>query len=105
MAWDFTGLNPYDPKTTIWDDLTVAEEYGKENIESCAAAAFENYKDDYVQLTELIMALNHKSWAHTRDELCSFYSDLYYKYDGAAIDYLESTNNQEGLDYFFKTLD
>lgn len=80
----------------------------KETIEDTVNNLFERYKDDYIELTNLIMAVNHKSWDCYKignNRMSEIYSDLYYKYYEKAISYLEETNNSEGLKYFFRTLD
>jgi len=105
MGWNVKEITGYEPKTTFWDDFTIAENFGREEIEDTASRAFEEWKDNYEFLTELIMVINHKSWEHSRDSLCNVYVDLFYEYDGRAINYLEETHNEEGLNYFFRTLD
>ena len=91
----------------FWERFDAAELCGNETIKGVAEASFDEYKDDVKNLTALVMVINHKSWAwHDlhRDELCSLYADLYYKYYEKAINYLDKTN-PEGLTYFIRTLD
>ena len=96
----------YQYKTTFWSDFSLAEAYGVEAVEDTAKRAFDEWKDDIVYLTELVMILNHKCWYHYQenDVLSETYERLYYLYDSMAYDYLEQ-HNPDGLDYYFKTLD
>ena len=98
----------YEPLTTFWDDFTIAERFNVKAIEETARKAFNEWKDNYKYLTELIMVINHKCWEHYHNgnnKLSDFYSNLYYEYDERAIDYLEKNYGEEELRYFFRTLD
>ena len=107
QKWNVEEAIGYKPLTTFWEDFSIAERFGIDAIKDTAARAFEAWKDNYKFLTELIMVINHKSWAwnEINRELMSFYSDLYYEYDEKAYSYLEKTGNKEALTYYFKTLD
>lgn len=108
MSWALAHMFGYEPISTFWDDFTYAEQSGVNKIKEMAASLFEDWKDDYKFLTELIMVINHKSWYwndYNNDEYTKLYSDLYYEYDDKAITYLESKQDQEALNYYFRTLD
>ena len=53
------------------------------------------------------MVINHKCWYwyEKNQEFSVCYNDLYYMYDGLAIDYIENTMGQKELSYYFSTLD
>lgn len=105
MEWQPFG---YEPITTFWQDFTIAEIYGDENIEETTQTAFSNYCSDVKYLTELIMVLNHKCWywyEHGKESLSKLYETLFYEYDNRAIKYLEEQGNEEDIRYFFSTLD
>ena len=98
----------YKYVTTFWTDFDIAEKFGSKAIKDTAARAFEEWKNDIVYLTELVMVINHKCWDYyfkNKDELSQIYSNLYYEYYDKAIDFLEKKNNKEELNYFFRTLD
>lgn len=101
MAWRMARELGYNPITTFWDDFTIAEPFGEAAIKDTAKRAFNEWKHDYKYLTELIMVLNHKAWECKK--FSELYSNLYYKYDRKAIEYLEK--DEEAIHYYFKTLD
>ena len=93
----------YETKTTFWDDFSVAEIFGKDAILETYARAFEEWKADYIYLTELVMVLNWKCWYWVKDSevYSQLYSDLYYKADDYACKRLKG----EELSYYYKTTD
>ena len=106
MSWALANEIGYKPITTFWEDFSIAEKFGSRSIEETAERCFKEWKHDYKYLTELVMVLNHKSWYHEshRNKIISdLYSKLYYKYDSLAIEELK--NNEEGIHYYFRTLD
>ena len=108
MAWKMARELGYNPITTFWEDFTIAENFNAKAVEQTAKKAFDEWKDNYKYLTELIMVINHKCWEHYHrgnSKLSALYSDLYYKYDEMAINYLEKNFGEEEQLYFFRTLD
>ena len=104
--WQLAEEIGYTPITTFWDDFSIAEKFGSQAIDDTAKRCFDEWKHDYKYLTELIMVLNHKSWYYDSKNnrpISDLYSKLYYKYDSLAIEALK--NNEEGLHYYFRTLD
>ena len=103
--WKIAEEIGYTPMTTFWDDFSIAEKFGQSAIADTAKRAFNEWKHDYVYLTELILVLNHKSWEYAiiNSELSSFYSDLYEIYDNKA--YNEIKDNPEASRYYYRTLD
>ena len=97
----------YEYQTTFMYDFAAVDGEGEIAIKDLAEKLFQQYKDNIVYLTELIMVINHRSWQwfQVDDELCDIYTELYYEYDEKAINYLEKKGNQEELTYFFRTLD
>lgn len=98
----------YEFQTTFRTDFAIADSFGHEATKDTAARAFEEWKDNIIYLTELIMVINHRcwDWYHVGDvEMSALYSDLYYEYYEKAVDYLEEKGNKEDMSYFFRTLD
>ena len=92
----------------FWGEFDLAEISGSETIKDLAKKSYEKYKDDIVALTDLVMVINHKSWAwhdFHRDNLSELYANLYYEYYEKAINYLEKKDDQDDLTYFIRTLD
>ena len=90
-AWTIAQEIGYTPQTTFWQDFSIADLYGAEAIADTYRRAFDEWKDNYIYLCELVLVLNHKSWQHaeTRPDLAELYSDLYYKADEYALDHLK----------------
>ena len=106
--WWRAEMIGYHPYTTFWQDFSIAERFGTEEIAATAHNCFEEWKHDIHYLTELIMVINHKCWDwhdEGNDELSNFYSKLYYNYDDKAISYLEKHGTEEDRHYYFQTLD
>lgn len=93
----------YEPKTTFWDDFTIADKFGIDSVKDTYKRAFNEWKDNYIYLTELVMVLNHKIWQHyeSNEVLGRLYNDLWREADEYGC------NNLKGdeLEYFYKTLD
>ena len=65
--------------------------------------AFEEWKEHYKYLTELILVLNHKIWQYhdTCPEFAALYNSLWEKADLYAVENLKG----EELDYFYEVTD
>lgn len=100
--WTMAKELGYEPKTTFWMDFSIADMFGANAVKDTYNRAFEEWKDNYIYLTELVMVLNHKIWQHANDEaLGSLYEDLWERADEYAINNLKN----EELSYFFSTTD
>lgn len=102
MRWGIEEYG-YEPKTTFWQDFTIADKFGIEAIEDTYKRAFNEWKDDYIYLTELVMVLNWKGWeySYSNQTLCELYTKLWGKADNYACKHLKGKE----LDYFLKTTD
>lgn len=93
----------YETKTTFWVDFSIADRFGISAIKDTFNRAFEEWKDNYVYLTELVMVLNWKIWDwYERDEdTARVYNTLWEIADSYAVDNLKG----EELSYFYNTTD
>lgn len=92
----------YKPKTTFWQDFSIADRFGITAIKDTFKRAFNEWKSDYIYLTELSMVLNHKSWQYQDNTaLCGLYADLYYQVRDYALDNLTG----DELSYYLDTTD
>lgn len=93
------------PETLDWQRFSIAERFGVDEIKSVYNDIFEESKDDYKLLTELVMVLNHKSWQHCQNiensRLCKLYASLFRTTNKYAHDHLQG----EGLTYFLDVTD
>ena len=54
-----TNFN-YEVKTTFFDDFSIADRFGAAAIKDTFKRALNEWKNNYVYITELCMVLNHK---------------------------------------------
>lgn len=112
--WNITEMTGYEPKTTFWDDFSIADKFGLDAIQDTYKKAMKEWSKDYIYMTELAMVLNWKCWEHyhrSRNELKPFrddhaqlskwYSDQYYK----MLDWADKHLKKNELVYFYDTLD
>lgn len=102
MYWGIIEFG-YEPKTTFWQDFSIADKFGVDAVKDTYERAFKEWKKDYVYLTELVMVLNWKIWQYYEkdDELANVYNDLWGKTDQFACKNLKGNE----LSYFLKTTD
>lgn len=93
----------YEVKTTFWEDFSIADRFGMAAVKDTFKRAFDEWKGNYVYLTELVLVLNHKIWQHyeTNTPLARVYNALWEKADNYGCNHLKG----EELDYFIRTLD
>lgn len=90
--------------TTFWQDFSIADAFGIEAVKDTYKRAFEEWKSDYMYLTDLVIVVNHKCWQHYErgnEELSALYSDLYYK----THDYARKHLKGDELTYYFHVTD
>lgn len=96
--------NNYNFKTTFWSDFTIAEAFGADAIIDTFNRAFNEWKSDYIYLTELVLVLNWKLWnwyEKGEDAIAKIYDTLWREADSFAYDNLQG----EELEYFMKETD
>ena len=80
--------NGYETKTTFWMDFSIADRFGIEAIKDTFKRAFDEWKEHYEYLTEMVLVLNHKIWQHykNRPEVAALYNDLWEQADRYAVE-------------------
>ena len=93
----------YEPKTTFWQDFSIADAFGTKAIRDTYVMAFKSWKKDYIYLTELVMVLNHKiwQWHGKNDAYAELYNELWTQVDEYACTHLKGAE----LSYFYSTTD
>lgn len=93
----------YEPKTTFWQDFSIADCFGVNAIKETYKRAFKEWKGNYVYLTELVLVLNHKIWFwyETNNVYAELYNELWEKTHDYALDNLKG----EEFQYYFITTD
>lgn len=103
-TWNIEMLTGYKPKTTYYEDFSIADNFGVQAIKDTYKRAMETAETmGVVYLTELVMALNWKIWEHNErnDIYAKVYNDLWQQADNYAIDTLKG----DDLVYFYNTTD
>lgn len=90
--------------TTFWMDFSIADMFGVEAVKDTYKRAFEEWKDDYLYLTDLVAVLNHKIWQHYNagnDRMARLYDKLWREAQSYGYDHLKG----DELVYFWRVLD
>ena len=97
------GLNGYEVQTTFWEDFSIADKFGISAVKDTFNRAFNEWKGNYIYLTELVLVLNHKIWQHyeKNEALAKVYNELWEKADAYAVNNLKG----EELSHFYNVLD
>ena len=105
--WPLVRMTGYVPKTTFWEDFSIADSMGVDEVEDTFKRAFNEWKDDNVYGTELAMVLNWKQFQFAKDgwiaegEMCELYIKLWKKMDA----YVMRNWKGEKLNYYLKETD
>lgn len=106
--WNIEEATGYKPFTTFWQDFSIADKFGKRAISGTFNRAFSEWKKNYKYLTELVLVLNHKCWAHYKEggsdeenAVSMLYSNLYYKTHDYACRHLKG----DELSYYIRITD
>lgn len=100
---EFMRENGYELQTTFWSDFSIADHFGLAAIQDTFNRAFDEWKEDYKYLTELILVLNHKIWQYheTHPKVASLYNTLWRQADQYASENLKD----EELSYYYDVTD
>lgn len=100
---EFMAENGYNLQTTFWEDFSIADRFGISAIKDTYNRAFNEWKEDYKFLTELVLVLNHKIGQHydTRMDTAKLYNSLWEKADQYAMENLKG----DELSYFYNVTD
>ena len=103
-------MTGYEMKTTFWTDFNIADRFGLDAIKDTYNRAFNEWKNNKVYATELVMVLNWKSWEHSgtkngipiADEIGSWYADKFYELRDWLLD---NWKDEEWKSYLLQTID
>lgn len=97
----------YNWQTTIWQDFTIADSFGKKAIQETYNKIKLEWGYNIVFMTELALTTNWKCWDYYEKgnhDLAKLYEDLYYNTRDWV--YGEDANfSDEDLDYYFEQTD
>ena len=97
----------YKPQTTFWQDFAIAEQYAVRGVRETYERIMNEWSDNYIYLTELVMVLNWNIWYWYAGESCyakdltEVYNELWDKTSEYALDHLKD----DELDYYLRTVD
>ncbi len=93
----------YQPKTTFWQDFSIADAFGEKAVRDTYKRAFEEWKTDVVYLTELVLVLNWKIWQlhEINEPLARVYDELWRKADEWCGENLKGDDAK----YYYRTTD
>ena len=96
--------NGYKFVSTFPSDFTIADKFGENAIRDTFNRAFNEWKSNYVYLTELVISLNWKIWEHYEkgnQEIAKVYNELWEQADNFACENLKG----EELSFFYNVTD
>lgn len=101
--WNIEEMTGYTPITTFYEDLSIADHYGKDAIIDTYKRVFKYWSKDVRYITEFTMALNWKIWEHYEhnESLARVYDELWRKADAWCCKNLKD----DDLSYYLRTTD
>lgn len=89
--WNIEEMTGYKPITTFYHDFSIADNFGINAIKDTFNRAFNEWKDDYKFLTELVMVLNWKIFEHyeNNESIARVYDSLWKQADEYAMENLK----------------
>ena len=102
-TWNIKAMTGYKPRTTFYDDFSIADHFGGNAIRDTYCRAFNAWQNNIEYMTELVMVLNWKMLEHYEKnyKLTQIYDVLWYKTDHWMFDHFDG----EDLEYFLRTTD
>lgn len=103
-TWNIEAMTGYKPKTTFYEDFSIADRFGVAAVKDTYKRALRAWKHNYEYLTELVMALNWKISEHYysgNEKLAEVYDDLWH----TAAEYAEEHLKGDELEYYYRTTD
>lgn len=101
-TWSIEELTGYTPRTTFYEDFSIADNFGTSAVRDTYCRAFNAWQNNIEYMTELVMVLNWKIWEHHHSKnymLAEMYDELWRKADEWVIDHFDG----EDLQYFLRT--
>ena len=102
--WNIQEMTGYEPKTTFYQDFSIADAFGVSAIKDTFKRGLEACQElGYIYLTEFVMVLNWKIWEHyrTNNTFGRTYNDLWMK----ASEIAQTTLQGDELMYYYRTTD
>ena len=103
LMWNIESMTGYKPRTTFYEDFSIADHFGSTAIRDTYCRAFNAWQNNIEYMTELVMVLNWKISEHYRRNyrLAEMYDELWRKADEWVYDHFDG----DDLQYFIRTTD
>ena len=95
--WNIENETGYKPLTTLYEDFSIAEPFGRSALEDTYKNALIYVKNDYKLFTELVMVLNWKIWALYRrnEQMARVYDGLWRKAESEFFEKYEEDEEED----------
>lgn len=108
--WTMAQESGYEPKTTFWNDFSIADLYGPDAIIDTFKRAFREWREDVEYLTELALVLNHKGFFYYREKepkssSLNLISRLYFMMWEQVDNYAHEHLDDEDFAYYHRITD
>jgi hypothetical protein len=100
---EFVMGNGYTPMTTFFNDLSVAECFGKKGINDTYKNVIKSWGKNIKYITEFCMCLNHKIWQlyENNEDVAREYDKLWRE----CCQHIEDNFSGEDLQYYYRVTD
>ena len=100
--WNIEELTGYKPKTTFWEDFSIADRFGIAAVKDTYRRAKKEWGSNAEYWTELSMVLNHKTCQHYpgRIALAKAYDTLWRDSQSVVDEW-----NDEDRRYYYQVTD
>ena len=102
-TWNIEEMTGYTPRTTFYEDFSIAEHFGALEVRYTYCRAFNAWQNNIEYMTELVMVLKLKIREHHSRNymLAEMYDELWRNAGQWVLDHFDGDN----LKYYIKTTD
>lgn len=110
--WGMAKAIGYKPKTTFWQDFSIADLYGPEAVLDTFKRAFREWCHDVEYIAEMSLVLNHKGfWYNSASEkkdnngFLALMSELYFNLYEQLNEWAKDNYKDADAEYYFNVTD
>ena len=103
--WNIEAMTGYKPKTSFYQDFSIADAFGNRAIVDTYKRAYAGWKRNIEYITELYMVLNWKIWEHyqAKPGIAKLYQSLYEELYQKIVN--DESFTKDEIRYFYRTID
>ena len=96
-------MTNYEPKTTFFADLSIAECFGEQAIRDTYSSVIKEWGNDIEYITEFVMCLNHKIWQlyEVDDKTARLFDELWRN----GVEFVNTHFEGDDLLYYYRVTD